>query len=98
VSTARPHRREMSNRELANYVHGWLQIFSDEFKALKAQQNVSSAASCACSQPRVRSTPNSLSSWRRSTRARFFQAGADAAGSGTPGAPTCGRGSNPENP
>jgi hypothetical protein len=26
------------------------------------------------------------------------QAGADAAGSGTPGSPTCGRGSNPENP
>jgi hypothetical protein len=26
------------------------------------------------------------------------QAGADAAGSGTPGAPTCGRGTNPENP
>jgi hypothetical protein len=26
------------------------------------------------------------------------EAGADAAGSGTPGSPTCGRGSNPENP
>src|SRR5579884_313219 len=26
------------------------------------------------------------------------QAGADAAGSGTPGSPTCGRGSNPEHP
>jgi hypothetical protein len=26
------------------------------------------------------------------------QAGADAAGSGTPGSPTCGPGSNPENP
>lgn len=26
------------------------------------------------------------------------QAGVDAAGSGTPGSPTCGRGSNPENP